>query len=50
MYEGPSAVLFENFLKHSSKVEPYCPRLSIANKMGFPERPKELELYPLEEN
>jgi hypothetical protein len=26
MYEGPSAVLFENFLKHSSKVEPYCLR------------------------
>ena len=25
------------------------PRLSIANKMGFPNRPKELELYPLEE-
>lgn len=25
------------------------PRLSISNKMGFPEKPKELQLYPLEE-
>ncbi|VDI57227.1 Hypothetical predicted protein [Mytilus galloprovincialis] len=25
------------------------PRFSIANKMGFPQRPKELNLYPLEE-
>ena len=25
------------------------PRLSLANKMGFPDKPKELELFPLEE-
>lgn len=25
------------------------PRLSLANRMGFPEKPKELDLYPLEE-
>ena len=25
------------------------PRLSTANKMGFPEKPNELQLYPLEE-
>jgi len=25
------------------------PRLSLSNKMGFPVKPKELELYPLEE-
>ena len=25
------------------------PKLSVANKIGFPEHPPELELYPLEE-
>jgi hypothetical protein len=34
---------------HGSIKQHKIPRLSIANKMGFPERPKELELYPLEE-
>ena len=31
-------------LKHDK-----IPRLSLANRMGFPEKPKELDLYPLEE-
>ncbi|KAL5006836.1 hypothetical protein ScPMuIL_015642 [Solemya velum] len=34
----------KNALKKSK-----VPRLSIANKMGFPVKPKELELFPLEE-
>lgn len=34
---------------NASNKQHKIPRLSIANKMGFPERPKELELYPLEE-
>ena len=34
---------------HGSIKQHKIPRLSIASKMGFPERPKELEIYPLEE-
>jgi hypothetical protein len=34
---------------HGCIKENKIPRLSLANKMGFPDKPKELELFPLEE-
>ena len=49
---GMTSVDGKEWLCHTCKNDIYkdmIPKLSTANKVGFPKRPPELELYPLEE-